>query len=508
MTVAAENQTIHSKIKDRLADIEWRMDSLYYILNEEGEKVKFVRNASQRDFWHNMHWRNILLKDRRRGFSTLIAIFFLDRMLFRPNSACGVVDITMTDAIKKLNKVKFAYDALPGWLKDQRPMVKRATTELALKNGSSLYASTSGRGDTLQYLHISEMGKIAARNPLKAREIMTGAIPAARKGMIFIESTAEGQEGIFFNQVQNARKKQEQGTVLTQQDFKFHFFAWYMGNTNTIDPEGVVVSSEMDSYFSQVEAEQNINLTPGQKAWYVKEEENLLDDMKREYPSSADEAFEGSMEGCIFARQLRDARKQDRLCDIPIEALPVNSFWDIGKSDLMTLWLHQSYGDEHRLIGYYENSGESWAHYRRWLDNFMHEHQATEGRHFAPHDVTVRQFTNEARLKSAIELAADIGLVFLRVPRVMRKQDAIEHAKAIFPSVWFDEARCAAGIKHLDNYRREWNEELAVFRDEPRHDNASHGADSFMTFATAVANDMLSEAKPRIRRRRGGTAMV
>jgi hypothetical protein len=36
---------------------------------------------------------------------------------------------------------------------------------------------------------------------------------------------------------------------------------------------------------------------------------------------------------------------------------------------------------------------------------------------------------------------------------------------------------------HLENYSRDWDEKLGVWRGHPRHDEHSHGADAFMVFS-------------------------
>ena len=38
-------------------------------------------------------------------------------------------------------------------------------------------------------------------------------------------------------------------------------------------------------------------------------------------------------------------------------------------------------------------------------------------------------------------------------------------------------------LKRLRAYRKEWDEDRGVWKDRPRHDEASHGADAFLTFA-------------------------
>ena len=40
-------------------------------------------------------------------------------------------------------------------------------------------------------------------------------------------------------------------------------------------------------------------------------------------------------------------------------------------------------------------------------------------------------------------------------------------------------------IKVLKAYRKEWDEEHGCWKDKPRHDWASHGADAFRTLACA-----------------------
>ena len=38
-------------------------------------------------------------------------------------------------------------------------------------------------------------------------------------------------------------------------------------------------------------------------------------------------------------------------------------------------------------------------------------------------------------------------------------------------------------LQRLRAYRKEWDEQRGVWKDRPRHDEASHAADGFMTFA-------------------------
>jgi len=69
------------------------------------------------------------------------------------------------------------------------------------------------------------------------------------------------------------------------------------------------------------------------------------------------------------------------------------------------------------------------------------------------------------------------------VPRVRDVSHGIELTRQMIPSSWFDEERCAIGIKALENYRKAYDEKTQSFRDRPLHDWASNGADAYRMFA-------------------------
>jgi hypothetical protein len=59
----------------------------------------------------------------------------------------------------------------------------------------------------------------------------------------------------------------------------------------------------MQEYFAKLEAGRPAHRE--QRAWYVKKAEQQGEDMKREYPSTPEEAFEASIEGAYFATEMR-----------------------------------------------------------------------------------------------------------------------------------------------------------------------------------------------------------
>jgi hypothetical protein len=163
--------------------------------NEDlGIAVPFDPNAAQRDFLDNLHTRNVIPKARQPGFSTLIDIMALDQALFGYDQEVVVIAHTKEAAAKLFRKkVCFAYDNLPAFVRAMVPTTSSTQTQLVFANGSSIEVTSSARGGTPHFLHISEFGKIAAKYPDKALEITTGSLQGVpQNGLVFIESTAEG----------------------------------------------------------------------------------------------------------------------------------------------------------------------------------------------------------------------------------------------------------------------------------------------------------------------------
>ena len=72
---------------------------------------------------------------------------------------------------------------------------------------------------------------------------------------------------------------------------------------------------------------------------------------------------------------------------------------------------------------------------------------------------------------------------YARVAARQLKDDAINAARQTLSACWFDAAETDDGLKALRSYRKEWDEEKGIWRDTPRHDKASHGADAFQTLS-------------------------
>lgn len=463
----------------QFSDARWRLNNLYKIIDQHGNQVDFVMNTAQERLFDGMHYLNVILKARQLGFTTLIQMIMLDACMFNSDVRAGTIAHTREDAEAFFrDKVRYPYDHMPERLRAANPATEDSARRLTFANNSSLRVGTSLRSGTFQYLHVSEFGKLCAKYPDKAREVVTGAFNTVHPGQcIFVESTAEGQEGAFYEMVQSARALQQSGHELGPLDFRFFFYPWWQHPGYEIDPKNVVVTAELDTYFGRLEKAEGCELGADQRAWYAKKSEQQGADMKREFPSTPEEAFEAAIEGAYFAVQLAQARTDGRVARVPYDPeFPVNTFWDLGRNDSTAIWFHQRIGRENRFIDFYENSGEWLGHYVKVLKDRPYVY----GDHYAPHDIAVADIGAPL---SRLETAAGLGLVFITVPAPKEKAAAIEPMRRAFASSAFDEAKCAGGIKALAAYRKEWDDKLGVYKDKPRHDWASHPADAYQTFA-------------------------
>jgi hypothetical protein len=485
---------------DQFADRRWRLNNLYYITDKDGRRIKFEMNAAQLALFEGMHTQNVILKARQRGFTTFIQLFMLDACVFNSDIRAGTIAHTLPDAqVIFRDKVRFPYDHLPEGLKQAVRVVNDNSTELLLSNNSGIRVGTSLRSGTLQYLHVSEYGKICAKYPDKAREVRSGALNTVDKDQIvFVESTAEGEGGHFFELCQAARSRANAGTALTPMDFKFHFSPWHDDERYALDPAGVAIPPSFEEYFAKL-MRLGIVLSPAQRAWYVKKAEQQQGDMTREFPSTPDEAFAAAIEGAYYSEQLMRMELDRRLTPIPIDpALPVMTAWDLGFNDANAIWFIQVAGLELRFIDYYENSGHGLEHYVNELAARRARHGYTFGEHFFPHDVATCELSNG---KSRFDTLVGLGVVPTPVPRVTHISDGINATRRMLSRAVIDPLRCERGLACLRNYRKEWDEDRAAFRDKPLHNWASHGADAFRTFAQGYVERSVVGPRSRYGRR-------
>ncbi len=105
--------------------------------------------------------------------------------------------------------------------------------------------------------------------------------------------------------------------------------------------------------------------------------------------------------------------------------------------------------------------------------------------HWWPHDGANReQFTG----KRKSEQAAELGFYVEICPNLSR-EDGINAARGMIRVAKFDKTKTAKLVDGLQGYRKEYDEKLQRFKDNPLHDWASDIADSFRYLAVAWRPD-------------------
>ena len=301
------------ELQEKLGDQRWRLNNIYLILDKDGKQVQFKMNAAQESLYDNMHTRNVICKARQEGISTFVDLFILDSCLFNKGVEAVIIADTLPNSEEIFRrKILYPYEHLPDELRNDprlrpREGTKGSSGQLQLANESVINVAVSARSSTAQIIHSSELAKVAAEHPDKAEEFVSGTLGAdsSDNAVIFIESTARGGSGVFWNfckRAMDAEKEVKAGTrKLHKLDWKWHFFPWQMDKKYSLETD-VVIPDRLVTYFEKLKNKHGIELTRQQKNWYAHTESEREDKMRSEYPSYDEEAFEQTILGAYFTR--------------------------------------------------------------------------------------------------------------------------------------------------------------------------------------------------------------
>jgi hypothetical protein len=222
--------------------------------------------------------------------------------------------------------------------------------------------------------------------------------------------------------------------------------------------------------------------------------------------------FEASVPGSYFALEMAAAHKEGRICRLPIETgLPVNTFWDMGYDDSMTVWMGQDVGRWVNMVGYIQDRHKAIPWFVNKLIDWRNEHRVVFGKHVLPHDGAQHgRQTGKTDTEYIEELK--VGFLCETVDRPKKKELGIKLMRQMLSRTRFDEIGCAQGIDALKGYRHEYTQvqdesgSATVWMTTPVHDDSSHAADGYQTSAIWHENNAIGIEKPVItvaRRREG-----
>jgi hypothetical protein len=230
-------------------------------------------------------------------------------------------------------------------------------------------------------------------------------------------------------------------------------------------------------------------------AWYVKvlrasqtgllAQEELDDAAKTmtqdQYLQEFECDFESAILGAYYGKEMRQLTDQGRIRDVEFDPMfPVHTAWDLGYSDDTAIWFFQVVHGEIRCLDYHSSNGQPVAFYAGIIQSREKERGYVYGTHWLPHDARAKTLSSN---RSVIEQLGDkIPMKSIKIAPNLKLQDGIQASRLALTRAWFDH-KCNDGIECLRQYQREYDEDKKVFRDKPRHDWTSHGADAFRYLA-------------------------
>lgn len=515
-----EERTHDSQRKDGLRDPLWRLRWLYKILADDGQTVRFEPNKEQITvIWavYEWGWQSIIIpKARQLGMSTVICIIGLDITLFRAGARSALVDKTNDDAAEKMkDKIQFGWDNLPPTLRGKYHLSTRNDGEFGVglegadnDADSKFFAGISYRGSTIQFLHVSELGWIQAKEPKRAREIIKGSFPAAERSsgaVKIVESTWEGGKlGALWPLVDDALKTPEEQKG--PKSWRVLFFGWHT-NPKYATRDGFIdeVSAE---YFKQCE-ERHLKLTKEQKKWYAGKRREDPIGVKQEYPTFIEECWEKPVQGAIYGEEMAFIRGSGRLKEFPIyQELPLFTAWDVGMSDSTSIWLIQPVGNEVQWIAWHEAEGKQPFYYvdviRQWEGDF----EKKILRHFLPHDSAHKGHVGTHQ-QQLVKLGLDNTTIVPAIPDIWQGiqllrpilRRSIFHTRTDEPRYAPDGGELLSGFACLESYRKKVEQNERHIREHPVHDHASHTADAARMWAQACNMGLIPSGEPVVRKR-------
>lgn len=177
-------------------------EQFFYIVNLDTGRQTITLHKCQKRALRNMRDNRfvIMLASRQCGKTTMMTIYALWNACFNKDQRVLIVANKEGTAIEIFQRVRLAYEELPNWLK---PGVKEyGKTSMVLANGSRIGISTTtgtaARGQSVNCLILDELAFIEPNLVEPFWNSVYPIISSSKKSKIFIASTPNGTENLFY----------------------------------------------------------------------------------------------------------------------------------------------------------------------------------------------------------------------------------------------------------------------------------------------------------------------
>ena len=288
------NKQLRAIRKRLFQDFPFYSKAALKIRTKEGEIKPLVLNnaqtilsdAIQNQLKSEGKIRVVILKARQLGLSTQIGAYLYYSVSQRP--ACKAMVVThASDSTRALfDMTKRYHEHCPEILKPHTKYSSRRELTFDVLDSSFIVSTAGGesigRGETLTHVHASELAFWQRSSAQDNWNGLTQAVPNVSGTAIFVESTANGVSGCFYDMWK--------GAVDGTNGYIPVFIPWF------VDPQ---YSETVPDHFEHTPEEEKLvkshNLTDGQLMFRRRKiAQNGLDLWNQEYPDTADVAFRTS----------------------------------------------------------------------------------------------------------------------------------------------------------------------------------------------------------------------
>lgn len=308
------------------------MTRLFRIAHAETrQECLFNQTSAQRHYSENAGKKSIVLKSGKIGFSTLIALRGLLKIITNAGNNAFVLSYD-DDSVKKVlfPLVHFAIDRMPdpfgsafrkGALRAEFSSVNEIF--FPVLNSRFRVASAGNKNaavsSSIQFLHGSEVSRWDKHDPQQLLSNLLSHMVGDHRE-VHLESRPNGDVGIFPETYWEA--------VRGQNDFTPFFYEWfwdYMHQAKDL-PEGFVLTPEEVQRATRYVARYGNTkkstglpalLGPKYFAWYREKEKDLKDKVGQEYAENEIECFKGSGNNPFSANAIADIANRD---DQPVDS--------------------------------------------------------------------------------------------------------------------------------------------------------------------------------------------
>ena len=202
-------------------------------------------------------------------------------------------------------------------------------------------------------------------------------------------------------------------------------------------------------------------------------------------------SFDVGAIGAYYAREIEQARNDGRITKLPFNPdVPVDLYFDLGVNDNFTISWKQNDWQFYNFINYYEENWKTLEHYFAIIDDWFDRKKWKIGKIYLPHDSSQKShafLVSWTTILEKFEQKYPGKIVY--IPNKVSINDWIQEVRKLFPRMRFDSETCVQFIRCIENYKKDWDDVKKVFRDQPRHDWASHWADNLRYFGISDKNE-------------------